>query len=399
MTVNAALAPASMEEMLQADPEVVLRNSQQALDHFMAGGYSNLVLFGAGGLGRKVASRLQAIGVQPLAFADNNQRIWGTNICGLPVLSPAEAVRRYASNSLFVMTVWRWPASETIGQRKASLLKLGAQRVCSVIPLFWKYHEIFTPYYCLDLPHKIPIARAEIEQAYGLLADDASRHEFARQLLWRLDPEIWDLNQVSDQSEYFPQDLFELCESEVFVDVGGYDGDTASEFLRLTGNKVEQLHIIEADPGTFTRLISWRSTLPTNLKERIFLHNLAASDSRGVLSFSANSAFDSHITDAGQGVEVPCEQLDVILADKSAPTLVKMDIEGAEVSALKGMRDLITEHQPILAICLYHRQDDLWAIPSLINSFVGGYRYFLKSHSLDGWDLVLYAVPVARCLD
>jgi FkbM family methyltransferase len=385
-----------MEDLLQADPEVVLRNSQQALDRLMAGGYSNLVLFGAGGLGRKVASGLQSIGVQPLAFADNNQSIWGTDVCGLPVLSPAEAVSRYANNALFLITIWRWPATETSGQRKHSLLDLGAERVCSVIPLFWKYPEHFLPYYCLDLPHKLPAARTEIKQAYDLLADDASRHEFGRQLLWRFDPESLDLDQVSDQLEYFPQDLFQLSDSEVFVDVGGYDGDTAREFLRLTGNKVEQLHIIEADPGTFKRLVSWRSELATNLQERIFLHNLAASDSGGVLNFSANSAVDSHITITGQGVEVPCDQLDVLLADMKAPTLVKMDIEGAEASALTGMRGLIREHKPILAICLYHRQDDIWAIPNLINSFASDYRFFLKAHSLDGGDLVLYAVPPAR---
>jgi FkbM family methyltransferase len=217
-------------------------------------------------------------------------------------------------------------------------------------------------------------------------------------MLFRFNPEEWDLDQVSDQIEYFPQDLFRLNDIEVFVDVGGYDGDTAREFLRLTGNKLHEMHIIEADPGTFARLSSWSSALPINLQERVLLYNFAASDSHGELSFASNSDVDSRITRSGQGIKVPCEELDTVLSDTALPTLVKMDIEGAELAALTGMRKLITKSRPILAICLYHRQSDIWTIPALIASFTSGYQYFLKSHSLDGWDLVLYAIPDNRCL-
>ena len=388
---------AKFEEILQADPDRVLRDAQYSLDCLMDGGYSRVVLFGAGGLGRLVATTLQSAGIQPLAFADNNQSTWGTEVCGLSVLSPTEAISRYADNSLFVVTIWRALATETMGRRITTLIELGAQRVCSVMPLFCKYQDLFLPYYSLDMPHKLLASRSEIKQAYALLEDDASRSEFEKQILWRLDPERWDLDQVSDQTEYFPQDLFRLGDKEVYVDVGGYDGDTARIFLSLTRNKVNQIHIIEADPATFNRLETWRFTLPTDLRERVRLYNFAASDCNGILSFSATSDVDSHLSISGHGIEIECEQLDVILEDMAAPTLVKMDIEGAEVAALTGMSRLINEHHPILAICLYHRQKDLWTIPNLIDSFTDGYRYFLKAHSLDGWDLVLYAVPLTRC--
>jgi len=75
-----------------------------------------------------------------------------------------------------------------------------------------------------------------------------------------------------------------------------------------------------------------------------------------------------------------------------------MDIEGAELDALKGARQLIAEHRPVLAICAYHLQSHLWQVPLLIQSISDSYRFFLRQQASDGWDLVCYAIPVERLL-
>ena len=42
------------------------------------------------------------------------------------------------------------------------------------------------------------------------------------------------------------------------------------------------------------------------------------------------------------------------VADPAVPvTFIKMDIEGAEVDALMGARDVITRDRPVLAVCVY----------------------------------------------
>jgi hypothetical protein len=80
------------------------------------------------------------------------------------------------------------------------------------------------------------------------------------------------------------------------------------------------------------------------------------------------------------------------------PTFIKMDIEGAEVDALIGARRLIENALPVLAICVYHQPDHLWRIPLLIRSFSDQYRFFLRPHNEEGWDLVCYAVPASRLI-
>jgi ABC-type glutathione transport system ATPase component len=58
--------------------------------------------------------------------------------------------------------------------------------------------------------------------------------------------------------------------------------------------------------------------------------------------------------------------------------------------------EIIARHQPVLAICSYHRQDHVWRIPRLIHSLHAGYHLFLRPHVMDVWDLVCYAIPEGR---
>jgi len=51
---------------------------------------------------------------------------------------------------------------------------------------------------------------------------------------------------------------------------------------------------------------------------------------------------------------------------------------------------------PIVAVCVYHRQDHLWRIPLMLRELSDEYEFFLRPHNEEGWDLVCYAVPRAR---
>ncbi len=68
-----------------------------------------------------------------------------------------------------------------------------------------------------------------------------------------------------------------------------------------------------------------------------------------------------------------------------------MDIEGAELEALKGAERTIRQHRPQLAICVYHSLPDVWEIPLLIHQFDPGYTFYLRSYGFMGLETVLYA--------
>lgn len=79
--------------------------------------------------------------------------------------------------------------------------------------------------------------------------------------------------------------------------------------------------------------------------------------------------------------------------------LIKMDIEGADLRALHGMRETLTRFRPQLAVCLYHDQEHMWVIPSLLMSWLPNYRFYVRHYSYTRFECLLYAIPEERLVE
>ena len=74
------------------------------------------------------------------------------------------------------------------------------------------------------------------------------------------------------------------------------------------------------------------------------------------------------------------------------PTMIKLDIEGAEQDALKGAVNTIAEAKPKLQICLYHSIRDFIDIPLSIMDSNLGYKLFVGHHTPYMNECLLYAI-------
>jgi len=73
---------------------------------------------------------------------------------------------------------------------------------------------------------------------------------------------------------------------------------------------------------------------------------------------------------------------------------IKMDVEGCELTALKGAQNTIVTHRPQLAICIYHSYGELFDIPIYLDSLLTGYRFEVYHYSLNSiCESVLYVIP------
>ncbi|MDD5010593.1 MAG: FkbM family methyltransferase [Phycisphaerae bacterium] len=107
------------------------------------------------------------------------------------------------------------------------------------------------------------------------------------------------------------------------------------------------------------------------------------------LRFASGRSPSSSVCKNGSDV-VQCVALDDCL-NRYKPTLIKMDIEGSELEALKGAERIITSQNPQLAISVYHTPEHLWKIPLFIKKIVPNYKCFLRSHGANGYDTVFYS--------
>jgi FkbM family methyltransferase len=267
-------------------------------------------------------------------------------------------------------------------------------RVFPFSTLALRFPETLMPHNCLDFPHRMVGHEARVREGLSVWADEGSRLEYLAQVRYRLcfDDDVPPC--VPARETYFPEDLLALTANEVFVDCGAYDGDSVRDFLRRCEYQFDRIVALEPDPLNIARLKASIAELPEEVRQRIDVVPLAAASRTGTLRFDATGTVGSSIGDVGS-TEIRCAPLDEVL-DGCRPTYIKMDIEGSEADALAGARRLIAEHAPVLAVCLYHRQHDLWEIPLQIRALNPRYRLYLRRYSDDCWEQVCYAIPVER---
>jgi hypothetical protein len=70
---------------------------------------------------------------------------------------------------------------------------------------------------------------------------------------------------------------------------------------------------------------------------------------------------------------IQCVKLDECLIGQRVD-YIKLDVEGHDLAALEGARDLIDRYRPVLAIAGYHRWDDIWRIPEFLKRYAPDYR-------------------------
>ena len=383
-----------LETELQADvADDVAADERTVFDRLAGGAGRPLLLFGAGNLGRRVLAGLRRVGADPFAFIDNAEPRQGTIVDGLPVLSPTESKARHGDQAVVVVTIWTPRGCLAYPGVAKQMQALGVNTTVPFVPLFWKYPDEFLPYFCLDAPHHL-YADAESVKGSFRLVDPDSRHEYLTQISYLLS--AMDSIEIAAPTveTYFPPDLIELSPDEVFVDCGAYDGDTLASFMQASGGRFRQVVAIEPDPLAAARLREVRERLPREARERVVIHQRAVGVTTGWVEFESGGTPGSRVSDSGD-VSVECTALDELVGHL-APTFIKMDIEGAEEAALTGAAQTIREHRPILAICLYHLQTDIYRLPRLILQLCPDYRLHLRRQGPISEDLVCFAIPNER---
>jgi FkbM family methyltransferase len=388
-----------LDVLLAAEVATLAREESKTFDELARGRHDRIVLFGAGGLGRRALAGLRAAGVEPLAFADNAVARQGSSIDGVRVLSPADAAREFGASAVFVVTIWGANSPHRFAHSREQLAVLGCDAVVSFPSLFWKYPTATLPHYLIDLPHKVLEQKRQVRDAYALWEDDASRAEYLSQVRFRLLSDFDGLAHPVGHPQYFPDDLFTWRADEWIVDGGAYDGDTVRTLVAQRAANFGHLRAFEPDPANFEKLRSTVEGLPQALRDKISCSQLALASQPGTLYLDAlgNASSATSAVAASGAIAVPAEPLDDVL-DGAHPTFLKLDIEGAEPDALRGARRTIERDAPVLAICVYHRQEHLWSIPLMLREWRDDYAFFLRPHNEEGWDLICYAVPRARLI-
>ncbi len=289
-----------------------------------------IVIFGAGLNGGTVNRLLTNAGIQVDSILDNDELKWGNTIHGLKVNNPGTV--DYENIDAIIITPYAWE---------------------------W-----------IDKIHN---------QLIGYGVDETTLIDYRDYCPYMLEAE-----------QYFDDEIIKLGEEEVFIDGGVLDLGTSMQFEKFCikhGVKKCSVHAFEPDHKSFVRC---QNILKRHNGADIHLYNAGLWSSNTTLSFDERGTGDSRIVDSVSDNSVEVVALDNRVSDKV--TFIKMDIEGAELEALKGAANIIKTYKPKLAICIYHKKEDMTKIPMYIKELVSEYKLYVRHYSNDAGETVLYAV-------
>ena len=334
-----------------------------------------LVLYGAGASCVFLVDFLQKNQITPVGIIDSDPKKRGTELCGLPAGSMKEAMKTYPDLEVFISA----PSVADEIRRDLSAY-LPEERIH-----YFEYERLF---YCEPDDYKEYVRKheKELQKIYSALADDFSKEVMDGMLrLWcSADPQY--LESIYTPNQYFTTDIVHLGEQESFVDCGAFVGDTFEQFKNEVHENYLHYYGFEPQQECFSKLskaCGWDS--------RNTAIPFGASDRKAQLQFSAGNDGRQATVDDGGDVIINVTTIDE--AVKGPVTFIKMDIEGSELEALHGAEQTILKNRPKLAICIYHKAEDIVEIPKYIMSLGLDYQYYIRHHQrYSGTETVFYAV-------
>lgn len=239
------------------------------------------------------------------------------------------------------------------------------------------------------LQKKISMERDEIQYVRANLKDEKSIKTFDNLLRYRVsnsDDLIMEVYE-NEHAQYFPGvEIFVPQSEEVFVDAGAYNGKTSEAFSSWC-KEYSKIYSMEPDALMFQIL---REYIKLKKVSNVNCINKGAYSHTTEISFqNIEESGSSNINENG-AAKIQTISIDEMLNGDKA-TYIKMDIEGAEMSALCGAEKTITKYKPKLAISIYHKDDDLWKIPYYIKKKYPWYKLYIRHYTTLTTETVLYA--------
>lgn len=331
------------------------------------------ILYPTGVVCKEVFHNLSKYGANIIAFGDRDPAKIGKSLYQLPILSFDEIVESYRhayiviSSRKYYYEIYEQFLNAGLDQEHVILVDYSA----------------FDPDF--DQENYVLSHFEQYEKVYDWLGDEESRNIFISLLNYRMTFDYQFIEQIKKTvyPQYFDKELIQFHSNEIFVDCGGFTGDTYSIFQQICPD-YKKYYLFEPNSNNI-------AVARENIKNepRVIFINKGVYDKEDTLSFYNSSAESSIRFDGENRIEVVA--IDSLLS-KEPVTFIKMDIEGSERQALRGAVKTIQSHRPRLAISIYHKPQDLLQIPIFIKEINPSYRLYLRHYSNSFTETICYAL-------
>ncbi|MBS1205713.1 MAG: hypothetical protein H6R25_2612 [Proteobacteria bacterium] len=344
-----------------------------------------LVLCGAGNLGQKTWEFLTSRGVKVDYVAVNEKYFtecavfYGYNIINLDRMTERDETYNYIL------------AIQYVSEELEAMLRKNAESILIFDQSFIGVNTdtLYSLEFCQE---NEPL----LTEFYNSLGDEKSKETLVAFINQRICARSSYYGKYFDPNHYLAEDLVRLQDDEVYVDCGAYDGDSVLAFLKAAEKqgvkKPAKILAFEPEEKNFELLKN------ANIGDvKLTAINKGVWSENTTLRFESGMDVSSRLSEGEGNTSIDVISIDSALEGSNHATFIKMDIEGAELEALKGAQQTIRASLPVLTISLYHKPEDLITIPQYIRELSDDYRFYLRGHHPAlAFELVLYALPSKR---
>jgi len=198
---------------------------------------------------------------------------------------------------------------------------------------------------------------------------------------------------VFEEEQYFDSQIMMPQKETYFVDGGCYRLDTVERFIKWNGEKgIEGTISFEPDPVNH-QICSNRLaelSLPPNVKKNCKVLHYGVGEKDDIMRFTSYGTDESGFSEDG-GVEVRITSIDQAVKDLPV-SFIKLDVEGFELPALRGAKKTICRCRPRMAVCAYHKKEDLVELPKFLLDLEMDYQLYIRMYSNEYLEIVIYAI-------
>ena len=334
-----------------------------------------IVLYGMGNGADKIINWCEANGVKVSAVFASDEFVRGQQFRGFTVQKYDDVVAKLGRDILIVIA-FASELPEVLARFKD--LAVRHEVLAPHLPLFDEAELVSNEW--------LEKYEAQLQTVYDRLADDASRAVFAAILNYKLSGKVNYLFDCATDRRSDLSSIFAWGDTESYLDLGAYNGDTVQEFMQLVDGKFKEIIAVEPDRRNFKKLAAMAEALPQEARSKVTLHQAGVWSAPGELGFSDSGGRQSSFL-LGDKKSVPVNSIDNFAAGRSV-SYIKMDVEGVEMEAIAGGRQVISKNKPKLFIAAYHYDADIFRIPLALWELVPDYKIYLRKHPyVPAWEI------------
>ncbi len=334
-----------------------------------------IFLYGTGNGGDKILDVCQRYNITVEGVFASSDFVRNRTFRSFPVQSLEMIEGKYGSDIVVLLAF-----GTTLSTVAENIRKVAEKHTLFIpeVPLYGK--ELFTwEYYQENLE--------KIEYAYTLFEDERSKKLYEDMIEFRLSGRPKCLANA-EKTEISYKELLAGDEFGYVIDCGAYKGDSTEMIARVLGP--ETILAIEPDPKTFLKLSAYAEN-ETNSKVKTL--NAAVGNECTTVQFMSSASRGSAkegLSRSAKSKEVPLVTLDSLGIDQKVD-LIKLDVEGEEEKAIEGALRMIEKDTPSMAVSVYHRTGDIFALTKMLYDLLPNHSLFLRREEcIPAWDITLF---------